>query len=375
MNVLIAPDKFKGSLTAQQVCDTIKSALQESGSTLAIYTLPLADGGEGSCELLTNLSRGTFTTVRVHDPLDRPIDAAYGISGDGSITFMEMAAASGLQLLKKEERNPMITTTRGTGELIRHALDQGITKIYLGIGGSATNDAGIGMAEALGVRFLDSHGNQLKPIGENLRYILTIDSSQLHPRLTDIALTIFCDVDNPLSGPQGAAHVFAPQKGADEKMVAALDEGLKHYASLLEKTFHRSVNFPGAGAGGGLPASLKVFTSLTVVPGMQFIMQFTGLENHVQQADIIITGEGKIDRQTLSGKVVNGVAQLARKYQKPLIVVAGSCELSAQELKNLGVSKVITIANEHTSEDYAIKHAAELLKQRIQEALTQNLTA
>lgn len=375
MNILIAPDKFKGSLTAQQVCDTIKSVLQELNPPPGIYTLPLADGGEGSCELLTKFSRGTFTTVRVHDPLDRPIDAAYGISGDGSIAFMEMAAASGLQLLKKEERNPMITTTRGTGELIRHALDQGITKIYLGIGGSATNDAGIGMAEALGVRFLDSHGNQLKPIGENLRYIHTIDSSQLHPRLTDIALTIFCDVDNPLSGPQGAAHVFAPQKGADEKMVAALDEGLKHYASLLEKTFHRSVNFPGAGAGGGLPASLKVFTSLTVVPGMQFIMQFTGLENHVQRADIIITGEGKIDRQTLSGKVVNGVAQLARKYQKPLIVVAGSCELSAQELKNLGVSKVITIANEHTSEDYAIKHAAELLKQRIQEALTQNLTA
>lgn len=374
MNVLIAPDKFKGSLTAQQVCDTIKSALQESGSTLAIYTLPLADDGEGSCELLTNLSRGTFTTVRVHDPLDRPIDAAYGISGDGSIAFMEMAAASGLQLLKKEERNPMITTTRGTGELIRHALDQGITKIYLGIGGSATNDAGMGLAEALGVRFLDSHSNQLKPIGENLRYIHTIDSSKLHPRLTDLGLTIFCDVDNPLFGPQGAAHVFAPQKGADEKIVAALDEGLKHYASLLEKTFHCSVNFPGAGAGGGLPASLKVFTSLTVVPGMQFIMQFTGLEDHVQQADIIITGEGKIDRQTLSGKVVNGVAQLARKYHKRLIVVAGSCELSMQELKNLGVSQVITIANKHISEDYAMKHATELLKQRIREALVQNLT-
>jgi len=374
MNILIAPDKFKGSLTAQQVCDAVKSALQESAPTASIYTLPLADGGEGSCELLTKVSHGTFTTVQVHDPLDRPIEAAYGISGDGSTAFMEMAAASGLQLLKKEERNPMLTTTRGTGELIRHALDQGITKIFLGIGGSATNDAGIGMAEALGVRFIDSRGNQLKPIGKNLRYIHTIDTSQLHPRLTDISLTIFCDVDNPLFGPEGAAHVFAPQKGADEKMVAALDEGLRHYASLLEKNFHRSVNFPGAGAGGGLPASLQVFTSLTVVPGMQFIMQFTGLEDHVQRADIIITGEGKIDRQTLSGKVINGVAQLARKYQKRLIVVAGSCELSVQELENLGVSKVITITNEHTSEDYAMKHAAALLKQHIREALVQNLT-
>lgn len=372
MNILIAPDKFKGSLTAKQVCDTIKSALQELNPSPCLYTLPLADGGEGSCELLTKFSRGTLTTVRVHDPLDRPMDTAYGISGDGSVAFMEMAAASGLQLLKTDERNPMITTTRGTGELIRHALDQGITTIYLGIGGSATNDAGIGLANALGARFLDAHGDQLKPIGENLRYIHTIDTSQLHPRLADLALTIFCDVDNPLFGPQGAAHVFAPQKGAHEKMVSALDEGLRHYASLLENIFHRSVNFPGAGAGGGLPASLKVFTSLTVVPGMPFIIEFTGLEEQVQQANIIITGEGKIDRQTLSGKVVSGVAQLARKYNKRLIAVAGLCELSTQELENLGVSQVITIANERISEDYAMKHAGELLKQRIRESLVQN---
>ena len=374
MNILIAPDKFKGSLTAQQVCETIQGALLEWNETLSIYTLPLADGGEGSCELLTKFSRGTFTTVRVHDPLGRPIDAVYGTSGDGTIVFMEMAAASGLQLLQKAERNPMITTTRGTGELIRHALDNGVTKIFLGIGGSATNDAGIGLAEALGARFLDARGNQLKPIGENLRYIQTIDSSQLHPRLANIPLTIFCDVDNPLFGPQGAAHVFAPQKGADEKMVAVLDEGLRHYASLLEKIFYRPVNFPGAGAGGGLPASLQVFTSLTVVPGMQFIMEFTGLEEHVKRADIIITGEGKIDRQTLSGKVVNGVAQLARKHRKRLIAVAGSCELSARELEDLGVSKVVTITGEDVSEDYAMKHAAPLLRQRIREALVQNLT-
>lgn len=374
MNILIAPDKFKGSLTAQQVCDVIRDVLLELNGSLNIYLLPLADGGEGSCDLLTKFSHGTFTTVRVHDPLGRLIDAAYGISGDGSIAFMEMAAASGLQLVKKEERNPMITTTQGTGELIRHALDNGVTKIFLGIGGSATNDAGVGMAEALGVRFLSVNGDHLNPVGENLRYIHSIDTSLLHPRLASTDLTIFCDVDNPLFGPQGAAHVFAPQKGADQKMVSALDEGLQHYASLLEKTFHRSVNFPGAGAGGGLPASLKVFTSLTVVPGMPFIMQFTGLEEHVKRADIIITGEGKIDQQTLSGKVVNGVAQLARKHQKRLIAVAGSCELSARELEELGVFKIITIRGKEISEDYAMKHAAELLKQHIREALVQNLT-
>jgi glycerate 2-kinase len=375
MNILIAPDKFKGSLTAQQVCDAISHALLECDPGLTIYSLPLADGGEGSCELLTTFSNGTFTTVRVHDPLGRPVDAAYGISGDGSVAFMEMAAASGLQLLKKGERNPMITSTRGTGQLIRHALDHGVTKIYLGIGGSATNDAGTGMAEALGVQFLSVNGDILSPIGENLRYIHSIDTSQLHPRLAGIDLTIFCDVDNPLFGLQGAAHVFAPQKGADEKMISALDEGLRHYASLLEKTFHHSVNFPGAGAGGGLPASLKVFTSLTVVPGMPFIINFTGLEEHVRQADIILTGEGKIDRQTLSGKVVNGVAQLARKHHKRLIVVAGTCELSPQELGLLGVSQTITLLNQGISEDYAIEHAATLLRERIREAVVQNLIA
>jgi glycerate kinase len=374
MTVLIAPDKFKGSLTAPQVCDAIGSALQELNSSLNIYSLPLADGGEGSCELLTKLSDGTFTTVPVHDPLDRPIDVAYGLSRDGSTAFMEIAPASGLQLLKKEERNPMITTTRGTGELIRHALDHGVSKIFLGIGGSATNDAGTGLAEALGVRFLSSDGNQLKPVGENLRYIHTIDISQLHTRSAAIDLTIFCDVDNPLFGPQGAAYIFAPQKGADEKMIAVLDDGLRHYASLLEKTFQRPVNFPGAGAGGGLPASLKVFTNLTVIPGMEFIIQFTGLEERIQQADIIITGEGKIDRQTLSGKVVNGIAQLARKYNKRLIVVAGTCELSPAELGQLGVYKAVTLMHEGISEEYAIQNAATLLKQRIREALVQNLT-
>lgn len=374
MNILIAPDKFKGSLTAQQVCDIIKSALTEWNETLTIYCLPLADGGEGSCELLTTYTQGKFTTVGVHDPLGKPIDVVYGVSSDGSTAFMEMASASGLQLLKKEERNPMITTTRGTGELIRHALDNGVTKIFLGIGGSATNDAGTGLAEALGVRFLSTNGNQLKPVGENLRYIHAIDISQLHPRLAAIDLTIFCDVDNPLFGPRGAAHVFAPQKGADGKMVTILDEGLRRYASLLEKTFDRSVNFPGAGAGGGLPASLKVFTNLTVIPGMEFIMQFTGLEEQVQRADIIITGEGKLDRQTLSGKVVNGVAQLARKYNRQLLVVAGTCELTSAELRQLGVSKTITLMQEGISEDYAIQNATTLLKQRIKEALVQNLT-
>jgi glycerate kinase len=374
MTILIAPDKFKGSLTAQQVCDEVKRALLKWNGALNIITLPMADGGEGSCELLTSFSGGKFITASVHDPLFRNIDARYGISEDNETAFLEMASASGLQLLKKHERNPMQTTTLGIGELIAHALDLGVKKIILGIGGSATNDAGMGMAEALGVQFLSAEGERLKPVGENLRYIHTLDLTHVHPKLSTTAFTIFCDVDNPLYGPHGAAHVFAPQKGANEEMIQILDEGLMHYSSLLEKTFSRTVNFPGAGAGGGLPVSLQVLTNLKVVPGMDFIIQFLKLDDHVRHADIVITGEGKIDEQTLSGKVVSGIARLAKKYDKALFVVAGTCELPEHRLEQLNIRKLITLTNPNVPEEYAIEHAASLLSQRITEELVQHLT-
>ncbi|HEY9048199.1 MAG TPA: glycerate kinase, partial [Ohtaekwangia sp.] len=222
---------------------------------------------------------------------------------------------------------------------------------------------------ALGVKFFSSADKLLEPVGRNLSSIHRIDATQLHPRIADVHMTIFCDVDNPLHGPQGAANIFAPQKGADSAMVALLDDGLQHYQSILERTFDKPVNFPGAGAGGGLPASLKAFTNLTVRPGMDFIIEYTRLEEQVHQADVIITGEGKVDEQTLSGKVVSGVAQLARRYNKPLIVIAGKCELSPEQVTKLGIQKVITLINTSLTEDYAIKNASSLLKQRILENL------
>jgi glycerate kinase len=368
MNILVAPDKFKGSLTAQQVCDAISEGIRSVDANATLDILPMADGGEGSAQLLTSFSGGTTKKLMVRDPLFRSIESSYGISRDGKTAFMEMANASGLQLLKSDERNPMKTSTVGTGDLIIDALEQGVENIIMGIGGSATNDAGIGMAAALGVKFYSSSEKKLEPVGENLGVIHKIDTSELHPQLKNISITIFCDVDNPLHGTRGAAHVFAPQKGADETMVNALDEGLAHYKKILGSSVNRVVDFPGAGAGGGLPASLKAFTNLTVRPGMEYIMAFINLEERIRKADLIITGEGKIDQQTLSGKVVKGIADTAFRHAKTVIAVAGRCDLSAADLGSLGIEAVITLVDSATTEVYAIKNAYSLIRERISSA-------
>jgi len=366
MNVLLAPDKFKGSLTAQQVCDAIAEALHKSNVEMNIVQHPLADGGEGSCELLTTFSGGYFRNVIVRDPLFRFCNSGYGISKDGTTAFLEMARASGLQLLHSSERNPMLTTTYGTGELIRDALENGVRKIVMGVGGSATNDGGIGMAQALGVDFYDENEKKLDPVGRNLKQIRQIDVSGLHPAMSQVSFTIYCDVDNLLHGPAGAAHVFAPQKGATPAMVKELNEGLISYEKILVDTFHKPVNFPGAGAGGGLPVSLQVLTSLTMRHGMEFMMEFTGFEKRIREADVIITGEGKMDEQTLHGKVVKGVADLARQYKKPVYAVVGKNELTLDQCTVLGLQKVIELSGKDSSVDESIKNAVSLLKKRTQ---------
>ena len=368
MTVLIAPDKFKGSLSAQEVCDLISSELTSHGS-FEIVALPLADGGEGTCELLTTFSSGTMVSISVRDPLARTIDSAFGVSKDGRIAFLEMATASGLQLLKKGDRNPLFTTTLGTGDLIRHALDSGVDHIIMGVGGSATNDGGMGMAESLGVVFYDGSGNKLKGNGQNLACIQSFDSSRIHPRLANVKFTIFCDVDNPLHGTNGAAYIFSPQKGADEKMVKELDDGLKHYEMILRAHTGRNVNFPGAGAGGGLPASLKAFASIEIRRGMDFIAEFTKLEEKVSRADYVITGEGKVDIQTLSGKVVKGVADLAGKHKKPVIIIAGKNELDSESIASLGTAKVVTLVGDGLDEQEAMERAPDVLKMRVREQI------
>ncbi len=369
MKILVAPDKFKGSLSAEEVCEAVREGLLLSDRSIEVISLPLADGGEGTCELLTAYSGGSLVSIIVRDPLFRNLQSGYGISRDGKIAFLEMARASGLQLLKKEERNPLINSTVGTGDLIRHALDRGVEQIIMGVGGSATNDGGMGMAQSLGVVFYSASGEILKPTGENMIRVHSIDISGIHPGLHKVKFTIFCDVDNPLHGIRGAAHVFAPQKGANEKVVRELDQGLKHYERVLEQVVKKSVNFPGAGAGGGLPASIMGLAEVTVRPGMEFIIEFTRLEKQLREADAVITGEGKVDEQTLSGKVVKGIADLSRKYNKPLVILAGKNELGPEQLKTLGASKVVTLVREDIAEESAIRQAFELIVQRTREEI------
>jgi glycerate 2-kinase len=360
VKVLIAPDKFKGSLTAKEVCAAIEQGLLKIDPSLSIKSIPMADGGEGTCDILTENSEGTIISVEVSDPLFRKIKTSYGISGNGKVAFIEMARASGLQLLKKEEQNPLNTSTYGTGELIADAINRGVTKIILAIGGSATNDAGIGMAAALGVKFTNLKGETLEPTGENLIHIHTIDFENSILKKHTLEVIVLCDVTNELHGINGAAYVYAPQKGASEKDVQMLDEGLRNFEAVIEQ----DINFSGAGAAGGLGAGAKVFLNAAFSSGVEYLLKELDIETEVKHADLIITGEGKMDQQTLSGKVVMGMAQLAIKNKKPIIAFAGRNDLSNKEVTYLGLSQVITLVNENTPPKEAMSKAASLLVSR-----------
>ncbi len=367
MKILIAPDKFKGSLDALKVCEAVQEALLESGKQIETTLIPMADGGEGTCDMLTAFSGGKKIKEAVVDPYFRPIECEYGISGDGRTAFVEMATASGLQLLKPEERNALIGTTYGTGQLIASALDHGVSSIIMGVGGSGTNDAGIGMGAALGAKFLDASGAPLKPVGKNLKAIHKIDIQNLHPRIRGVSVTAICDVSNPFYGIQGAAHVFGPQKGATPDDVKFLDDGLRNFAEVVRNQFGLDINFPGAGAGGGLGGGAKVFFNIQFQSGIEFIMKFIGLEQKVRESDLVITGEGKMDEQTLSGKVVKGIADLSRQYRKPLIVIVGKNELTIEKTTLLGVTKVITLIDHTTSEAEAFQATYSVIKKRVKE--------
>ena len=364
MKILIAPDKFKGSLTAREVCDATRSGLHAIDPSLQIETVPLADGGEGTCDLLTALDQGGKVQVSVFDPLMREIPAHYGLSADGQTAFIEMANASGLQLLRPEERNCMIASSYGTGQLIRHAIDRGAQKIIIGIGGSATTDGGLGMAVALGYRLLSHSNEELKGNGENLIQLSRIDDTGIFSPLRQTKFIVLCDVDNPLYGEHGAARVFAKQKGASEEDIEKLDEGLRNF-SRVASVLSKQVHFPGAGAAGGMGAGARLFLNAQVQKGTTFIFEFLQLESKVANADLVITGEGKIDRQTLSGKVVKGVAELAKKYDKPLIVVAGRNTLNEDQIKAIGISQLIVLTDGETPTAQAMAEAGAILKEKI----------
>lgn len=363
MNILVAPDKFRGSLEAAEVCQAIKEGVLLAYPDANVTTVPLADGGEGTAQILTEQAQGEFVTTKVNDPLGRDIAAAYGLSRDRQTAFIEMAAASGLALLSGNERNPLLTSTFGTGQLIIHALDQGVTKIILGIGGSATTDGGIGMAMALGFRIYDQNNTLLDPEGAALNHIARIETEGADKRLKNLQVTVACDVTNPLYGPNGAAYIYGPQKGADPDMVRVLDDGLKNLAKIASQTFDNDVSdYPGAGAAGGLGAGCLWFLNAVLKDGVSIVIEQSRIQERIVSADLVITGEGKVDSQTLSGKVVKGLADFCGMHHVPLAVVCGTLQITSEQARDAGITYATSVLNRPMDLDTAQHEAFGLVK-------------
>lgn len=359
MKTLICPDKFKGSLTAAEVARAIEKGLPKHYEPTLV---PMADGGEGSLEVIANNLAGEWKTAQVNDPLFREISANYFISQ--TTAYIEMAKASGYELLTNNERNCSKTTTFGTGELIQDAISNGAKSIYLFIGGSATNDGGIGVAAALGYKFLDKLGEELSPIGENLIRIHDIISPK--KSFPEIEFTVVCDVTNPFYGINGAAHVYAAQKGASPEQIIALNKGLENLAHVIQKQFKINLQeISGTGAAGGLGGGAVAFLNAKIQSGTETLIDIPGLRKKIKKSDLVITGEGKVDNQSVSGKLIDGISKIAKANQVSVWIICGICEIPESELKELGVEKVITLVNEETPAEYAIQHAEELIEKRL----------
>jgi glycerate kinase len=357
MKILIAPDKFKGTLNAEEVAKAMAEGIRSFNQEIEAIQFPLADGGDGTASILNYHFKGRFIRMNVHDPLFKIIEAGYGYAERIKTAVIEMSAASGLRLVPEEKQNPLFTTTFGTGEMIRDAIGRGAQRIILGIGGSATNDAGIGMAAALGYIFLDRSGTELKPVGESLEAIYSIKDSNLLFRTSEIEVHIACDVDNPLYGKNGAAYIYGPQKGADPDTVKKLDKGLRHFARIVREKYGKDISrLPGAGAAGGMGAGAVVFLNARLRSGIELVMDITGFEQQLKTADLILTGEGKIDKQTFQGKVIYGVTRLAGKYNIPVLAVCGDTELSARQLKKHGIIESRSLVNHFGSREQALKN-------------------
>ena len=346
MRILIAPDSFKECLTAIQVATAISEGIRHVVPEAEVISIPVADGGEGTVDALIAATGGKIIITPSVDALNRPIHSFFGILGDGKTAVIEMAAASGIELLTLEERNPFITSTFGTGLLIKAAMEAGFTQIILAIGGSATNDGGAGMAQALGFGLLDKNRKSINPGGGSLGELHSIEYSHVHPLLQKVKITVASDVRNPLLGPYGATRVYGHQKGATSEMVETLELNMAHFARILHQEFKKDISeIPGAGAAGGLGAGLMAFCQAGMGLGFELINKLTHLEDHIQQASMVLTAEGKIDSQTAFGKTISGVAQLAKKYHVPVIALAGIVKDDLTELYNQGVTTVFAIGN------------------------------
>ena len=363
MRIIIAPDSYKGSVSALGVAEAMERGVLRVFPDADIFKIPIADGGEGTVEALVMATGGQKVVQQVSGPLGEPVVAYWGVLGDGETAVIEMAAASGLPLVPKDKRDPRIASTYGTGQLIKAALDEGLRKIIIGIGGSATNDGGVGMAKALGARFLDSSGAELVPGGAALAQLAAIDLSSFDARLADTAIMVACDVDNPLCGCRGASAVYGPQKGATPGMVSELDAALAHYASIAtEATGNDIASCAGAGAAGGLGAGLLFFTKAQLRPGVEIVLETTGFADLVSQSQLVITGEGRTDFQTAFGKAPVGVAKVAKRYGVPVVCLSGGLGDGADDVFGQGIDGIMSAIPQPMTLEDCMKQGESLIE-------------
>lgn len=363
--IILAFDSFKGCLTAQEACRAAEEGVKAAAPACETRCLPMSDGGEGLLDVWLTATRGQSRQVTVTGPHGQPVSARYGLSPDGRTALIELAAASGLPLTPEKYRNPWLTTTYGTGELIRDALDRGCRRLIVGLGGSATNDAGLGMLQALGCCIRDASGREVGRGGQILGQVASIDTSGLHPGLKEAWFTVACDVRNPLYGPEGAAQVYGRQKGADEAMIARLEAGMQSLAAVLRRTTGRDIaRYPGAGAAGGTAAAFLAFLPSELKPGVRLVMELSDFAGCLTGADLILTGEGQADRQTLMGKVPSGILGEGRKAGVPVILIAGSVA-ETDALNAAGFQSVFSMQPGPVSLEKAMcpAHAAANLRQ------------
>lgn len=360
MKIVIAPDSYKESLSALEVASAIEAGFREIFPEADYVKIPVADGGEGTVEAMVAATQGNIVRLTVTGPLGKPVEAFYGLSGDERTAFIEMAAASGLELVPAAQRDPLITTSFGTGELIKDALDRGVDHIIIGIGGSATNDGGSGMMQALGAQLLDEHGKEIAYGGGALPQLAHIDIRQLDARIKQCRFEVACDVSNPLTGEKGASAIFGPQKGATPELVLQLDKALEHYATLIHRDLDIDVlHIDGGGAAGGMGAALHAFCQAELRSGIEIVTEALGLAEQVKDADLVITGEGRIDSQSINGKVPIGVAKVAKQFNKPVIGIAGSLTADVGVVHQHGLDAVFSVLFSICSLEDALANAAQ----------------
>ena len=370
MKIVIAPNALKSSLTASKAAKVIEAGIKSYDPNIETVLVPVADGGDGLVDVLQGALGGELISCQVKDPLFRRINADYTYVPTSNTAAIEMALSSGIALLKDTEKNAMLTTTYGTGELIKDAINRGAKKIILGIGGSATNDAGIGMAAALGIKFFDKNNKELEPVGKELINIAKIDMSGIMPEVKDTEFEVACDVENPLSGIDGAAYVYGKQKGATPEDIEFLDKGLKNFAKIVKDQFDLDIEtIKGAGAAGGLGAGLVVFADAILAKGIDLVFKAVSLEDKIKDADLVFTAEGQIDFQTKFGKAPAGVGNIAKKYNIPCIALAGSIGEKIDELRDCGITATFSICPGPVTLENAIETAEEYMKNTTREIM------